>query len=127
MHYAAQSDEIHNEGCSVWSAVRKRQWQRSNNESPAVTTSWIFEEHPWDQRLENGAMASVVSGCRINFGVEAVLSWFTALQVRLGASLLNKQAGFALAVDTMWVRQVSSLCSLLACAWRVVWSPSGNS
>ena len=72
-------------------------------------------------------MASVVSGCRINFGVEAVPSWFTALQVRLGASLLNKQAGFALAVDTMWVRQVSSLCSLLACAWRVVWSPSGNS
>ena len=61
-------------------------------------------------------MASVVSGCRINFGVEAVPSWFTALQVRLGASLLNKQAGFALAVDTMWVRQVSSLCSLLACA-----------
>ena len=50
-------------------------------------------------------MASVVSGCRINFGVEAVLSWFTALQVRLGASLLNKQAGFALAVDTMLVRQ----------------------
>ena len=102
MHYAAQSDEIHNEGCSVWSAV---QWQRSNNESPAVTTSWIFEEHLWDQRLENGAMASVVSCCRINLGVEAVLSWFTALQVRLGASLLNKQAGFALAVDTMLVRQ----------------------
>ena len=66
---------------------------KSNSESPVVTTSWIFEEHPWDQRLENGAMASVVSGCRINFGVEAVPSWFAALQVRLGASLLNPHRG----------------------------------